>query len=116
MSDLHPETAACRQGRARGAWLLAAATLLFLCVPAARAQQVEDALEGVNGEKYNIKQSIEFGGRITSITGNENVYDTFVNLQSGARLLGYNVEMRSLDNHGDLFDHLSVSGFGWGGD
>jgi hypothetical protein len=95
--------------------ILAAAALFLAWVPAARAQQ-DDQLEGINGTQYNIKQSIEIGGRITDISGNQAVYDTFVNLQSGARLLGFTTEMRSLDNHGSLFDRLYVSAFGWGGD
>jgi hypothetical protein len=102
----------------RGAvWIraFAAAALLFAWLPAARAQD-EQPLEGVNGEKYNIKQSVEFGGRFTSISGNQQVYDTFVNLQQGARLLGFTTEMRSIHNNGDLFDRLYVSSFGAGGD
>jgi len=101
----------------RAAWIriLAAAALLFGWLQTAQAQQ-DDQLEGINGQQYNVKQSVEFGGRITDISGNENVYNTFTNLQSGARLLGYTAEMRSLDNHGALFDRLYVSGFGWGGD
>jgi hypothetical protein len=73
--------------------------MLFLCLlPAARAQRQEEQ-KGVDQGDYNIKQSIEFGGRLTSISGNQNVYDTFVNLQQGARLLGFTTEMRSLDHH-----------------
>jgi hypothetical protein len=99
----------------RAAWLLAAAALIFVFVPAARAQ--DDAeLEGVNGEKYNVKQSVEFGGRFVSINGPQSIYDTFVNLQQGPRLLGFSVEMRSLDQHGGLFDRLYLNGFGYGGD
>ncbi len=95
--------------------LMAAAALFFAWIPAARAQQ-DDQLEGINGEKYNIKQSIELGGRIDSISGNGDTYKTFVNLQSGFRLLSFTTEMRSLDNHGDLFDRLYLSSFGYGGD
>src|SRR5208282_2147755 len=101
----------------RAVWFraLAATAFLLAFVPAARAQ--DDAeLEGVNKENYNIKQSFEFGGRFTSFSGAESIYDTFVNLQQGPRLLGYSVEMRSLDHHGELFDRLYLSGFGYGGD
>src|ERR1700739_370138 len=36
---------------------------------------------------YEIKESAEVGGRITSYTGNVGTWDTFVNLGSGWRLL-----------------------------
>ncbi|HUK54334.1 MAG TPA: hypothetical protein VL099_13680 [Candidatus Binatia bacterium] len=102
--------------------------LLLLFGPAtARAQQEpkpeaqvsspqDTEPEGVTWAGYNVKQTIEFGGRLVSTSGNENVYDTFVNLQQGARLLNFTTEMRSLDNHGPLFDRLFVSSFGYGGD
>ena len=35
---------------------------------------------------YSIRQSVEFGGRVTGITGNTALYNTFVNLNSGPRL------------------------------
>src|SRR5580765_971627 len=88
---------------------------LFVLLPGARAQQPEEQ-KGIDQGNYNIKQSIEFGGRITSISGNENVYDTFVDLQPGARLLGFTTEMRSLDHHATMFDRLYSSSFGYGGD
>ena len=43
-------------------------------------------------------------------------YDTFVNLQQGPRLLGFSMEMHSLDHHDALFDRLYFSNFGYGGD
>ncbi len=50
------------------------------------------------------------------IGGNLNNYDTFENLSSGFRLLDYTVNMRSIDHQGILFDNLSFSNFGYGGD
>src|SRR6202521_3652060 len=94
--------------------LFAAALLLFL-LPAARAQQ-DEVQKGIDQGNYNIKQSIEFGGRFTDISGNLQTYDTFVNLQQGPRLLGFTTEMRSLNHHGTLFDRLYFSNFGYGGD
>jgi hypothetical protein len=104
----------CRQSH----WskcLLMAGVIAFFVLPAARAQQ-ETEQKGLDQGNYNIKQSIEFGGRFTSTSGNENVYDTFVNLQQGARLLGFTTEMRSLDHHATMFDRLYFSNFGYGGD
>ncbi len=65
--------------------------------PSARAQ--DDEQKGIDQGNYNIKQSIEFGGRFASIGGDTQTYDTFVNLQQGPRLLGFTMEMQSLDHH-----------------
>jgi hypothetical protein len=89
--------------------------VLFLGTAATLAQQ-EPEQQGVEQGNYNIKQSIEFGGRILDVTGDSQTYDTFVNLQQGPRLLGFTTEMRSLDHHGSVFDRLYFSNFGYGGD
>jgi hypothetical protein len=94
---------------------LFAAALLASFLPPARAQQDENQ-KGVEQGNYNIKQSIEFGGRFTNISGNSQVYNSFVNLQQGPRLLGFTMEMTSLNHHGTLFDRLYFSNFGYGGD
>ena len=94
--------------------LLAAALLLFL--PAAASAQQEEEQKGIDQGNYNIKQSIEFGGRFTNISGDFQAYDTFVNLQQGPRLLGFTTEMRSLDHHAAVFDRLYFNNFGYGGD
>jgi hypothetical protein len=86
-------------------------TAVFLFAPAALAQQPEEQ-KGIDQGNYNIKQSIEFGGRLTSVTGNEQTYDTMVNLQQGPRLLNFTTEMRSLDHRGTFFDRLYFSNFG----
>ncbi len=89
------------------------AIALFL-VPPAGAQEEEQ--KGIDQGNYNIKQSIEFGGRFASIGGDTPTYDTFVNLQQGPRLLGFTMEMQSLDHHAALFDRLYFNNFGYGGD
>ena len=111
-------SARARRGPAPGLALLSLGLLLVWPVAAYAQQdpQQDGELEGINGKEYNVKQSIELGERWTSITGNTNVYDTFVNLQQGPRLLGFTTEMQSLDNHGGLFDRLYVNAFGYGGD
>jgi len=91
------------------------AALLLCSVGVARAQE-EQELTGVDQGNYNIKQSIEFGGRFVSVKGDTQTYDTFTNLQQGPRLLGFSTEMTSLNHHGTLFDRLSFSNFGYGGD
>lgn len=94
---------------------LLAALLLFLSV-AAMAQESEKPPEGVDSGNYNIKQTAEFGYRWTSSSGNRLVYNTFVNLNPGPRLLEYSLEMRSLNHQGWLFDNLYLTNFGYGGD
>lgn len=65
---------------------------------------------------YNIQQSIEIGGHITDVNGSQNVYNTFVNVQDGFRLLDYTLSMRSLNHTGSLVDNLYFTNFGFGGD
>ena len=66
---------------------------------------------------YTIHQSIDFGGRIVEQYGNESVYDSMVNLQSGPRILDQTLDMRAVDpSKALLFDHLFTSSFGYGGD
>jgi hypothetical protein len=65
---------------------------------------------------YNIQQTVEFGYRADWINGNNETYDTFVNLGQGVRLFNYTLEMHSIDHRGLLFDNLSFSNFGYGGD
>jgi hypothetical protein len=71
---------------------------------------------GENVGPWVIKQSAEFGGRITDYTGNAGTWDTFVNLGSGSRLLEYTLDFHSPDHKGFLFDDLLFSNFGYGGD
>ena len=94
--------------------LLAIGATLSFGVTQARAQEEEQ--KGVDQGNYNVKQSIEFGGRVTSISGDTQSYDTFVNLQQGPRLLGFTMDMNSLNHHGTWFDNFYFSNFGYGGD
>jgi hypothetical protein len=72
--------------------------------------------EGETAGPWVIKQSAEFGGRLTDFTGNQGTWDTFVNLGTGARLLEYTLDLHSPDHKGFLFDDLLFSNFGYGGD
>lgn len=90
--------------------------VLVLVSPAARAQDDSGESKGINSGDYNIHQSVEFGYRDSQINGNLATYDTFENLSSGVRLFDYTVDMRSIDHNGLLFDNLSFSNFGYGGD
>jgi hypothetical protein len=72
--------------------------------------------EGQSGGPYIIKQSAEFGGRITDFSGNPGTWDTMVNLGSGPRLFEYTLDLHSPTHTGFLFDDLLFSNFGYGGD
>src|SRR5580704_16860188 len=99
-------------------FLLKASTLVVaLVLPAVIWAQTGAAeTPGVNSGGYNIQQSIEAGYRGSWINGNQDTYDTFENLGSGLRLFDYTLQMRSLDHQGILFDTLTFSNFGYGGD
>src|SRR5215470_275230 len=103
--------------KCRTVWIdfVAIGALLFSGAPQGRAQQ-EDEQKGIDQGNYNVKQSVEFGGRFNSISGDFQAYNTFVNLQQGPRLLGFTMEMRSLNHQAALFDRLYFSNFGYGGD
>ena len=92
--------------------------VLLIAVTAAGAQTAAQAGEsqGVNYGGYQVQQSIEFGGRVTSLSGSGAMYNTFTNLQSGPRLLEQSLSMRSQNHAGVLFDTLDIKSFGWGGD
>ena len=65
---------------------------------------------------YAVSGSVNAGWRYSNITGSAANYDTFVNLQQGPRLLDVSLNLRSLNHNGALFDNLSLTGFGFGGD
>ena len=71
--------------------------------------------EGKDIGGFHVTQSIELGGRISDVSGSQAMYDTLVNDQTGARILDQSLTMQSL-THQDLFDTLTLSSFGWGGD
>jgi hypothetical protein len=97
-------------------WIVPACLLAMTPLNGLPASAQEEPQTGIDQGNYNIKQSIEFGVRFTSIGGDQQTYDTFLNLQQGPRLLGFTTEMQSLDHHAALFDRLYFSNFGYGGD
>jgi len=99
--------------RSLGLFLFAGAMFF---APASFAQDGSDENKGVDSLGYNIQQTVEFGYRANEIDGNKDTYNTFVNLGSGVRLFNYTLEMRSIHHDGLLFDNLSFSNFGYGGD
>lgn len=92
--------------------------LLVLAMPLLALAQ-EDAPPPPAGkviDGYVVQQSVEFGGRITSVDGNGQLYDTLVNLHSGPRLFGQELSMRPMTRGKGPFDTLYLSSFGFGGD
>jgi hypothetical protein len=68
-------------------------------------------------EGYSSHQSVDLGGRMSSVSGSEAMYSTLVNLQSGPRVLGESFEMHALPGtKHTLIDSLSAFGSGFGGD
>src|SRR5579859_926401 len=72
--------------------------------------------EGKTLGGYEVKQTFEFGGRVANFSGNLGMWDSYVNLESGPRLLEQTLDMHSTDHTGFLFDDLTFSNFGYGGD
>lgn len=97
--------------------LLGSALLGLLCWPlAAQTPPGSDPDKGVVKDGYEVHQSFEFGGHITGFTGNGSMWNTFVNLDSGPRLLGQSLDLHSLGHSNLLFDELHESSYGYGGD
>src|SRR5271168_2996885 len=66
---------------------------------------------------FVIHQSIDLGGHITENSGSRAMYDTLVNIQSGPRILDSTFQMFAVNPaHALLFDRLTSSSFGYGGD
>jgi hypothetical protein len=119
---------------------------IFVCLPAAFAQQSSSPIQGLQevttgvavdaaqkpprativptvednpgleSSGYEIKQSFEFGGRIANPHGNSGMWSTYVNLGSGPRLLEYSLDMHKANHTGMLFNDLTLNNFGYGGD
>src|SRR5487761_518582 len=90
--------------------------LALISAPLLAQQDNSGETKGVQSGEYNVQQTIEFGYRDSMVIGNIDNYDTFENLGSGMRLFNYTLDMRSRDHKGFLFDNLTLSNFGYGGD
>ncbi|MBZ5569734.1 MAG: hypothetical protein LAN64_18050 [Acidobacteriia bacterium] len=89
--------------------------ILMLALPLFALAQEPDQPGQVWGD-YTVHQSIELGGHIVGVGGNPQMYDTFVNLASGPRLLSQELSMQSRTHQSVLFDNLYLSSFGFGGE
>lgn len=90
----------------------------FFCaaVVCAYAQESAQSGQGVEAGGYKVRQTVEFGARITGQSGNGALWNTFLDLHTGPRLLRQELEVHSLDHKGLLFDDLSMVNYGYGGD
>src|SRR6202522_3060367 len=97
--------------------ILTLAVAVVLLLPAVVwGQSSAGDTPGIDSGGYNIHQTIDAGYRGSWVNGNKDTYDTFENLGSGLRLFDYSFDMRSIDHKGFLFDSLTFSNFGYGGD
>ncbi|HEX4164321.1 MAG TPA: hypothetical protein VHZ55_02515 [Bryobacteraceae bacterium] len=100
--------------------LTAAFLLSLLCCDAQEtAAPTPDSVGSTRGENwtdYNIVDSFETGYRFLSLSGNQAKYRSDENFGSGVRLLSSFFSMNSKNGHGLLFDELTVTTNGLGGD
>lgn len=97
-------------------WRVFLAVCLFSAASLAQTPSSTAAADGKEMGGYQVEQSVELGYRFTDVTGNRNIYDTFINQNEGPRLLEQTLSLRAPTGTGVLFDDLFVSSFGWGGD
>jgi hypothetical protein len=99
-----------------GAGLVLVGSLAAQNPPAAPASDSQSSdSDGKQIGGFRVTQSIEIGGRISDVTGSQAMYDTLLNYQSGPRILEQSLTMQSV-THQDIFDTLTLSSFGFGGD
>ena len=70
-------------------------------LPVSSQLAAKNAPEGIEKDGFRIQQSVEFGYRVTDVTGSVPMYNTLVNLQTGPRILEQSLEMQSM-THDDF--------------
>jgi len=91
--------------------------LAALLISANAAAQDATPAKGTIQGGFAIHQSYDLGGHIADYSGSDSIYDTLVNLQSGPRILNQSLEMHAVGKTKfPLFDTLSTSSAGYGGD
>jgi hypothetical protein len=87
--------------------------------PTGRPADLENAGENAAGraiDNYTVMQTVEIGGRITSVNGSEAMYGSLLNLQSGFRVFDQSLTVRPMAPLHAPIDNLYLESFGWGGD
>ena len=100
---------------------LGAALSMAALAPPSLAQaasgQSPQSDEGVSTGGYTVHSSTEVGYRFHERSGSPGMYETLVDLHQGPRVLNGDLSMQAQTPEGALlFDQLSISSFGWGGD
>ena len=73
--------------------------------------------EGKTIGGYRVHQMIDLGGRFAEKSGSNAMWATMVNQSTGARVLGQELVMHTIDPHKTpFFDSLTSTSFGYGGD
>jgi len=66
---------------------------------------------------YKVHSMVDLGGRFAEKSGSRSMWATMVNQTTGARVLGQELQMHTIDPHKTpFFDTLTSSSFGYGGD
>jgi hypothetical protein len=106
--------------RARRGLLAASAIVISAALAADSPALAQDAPQPQAGKVisgYLTHMSTDLGGHIVEHSGSDPMYATLVNIQSGPRILNNFLQMRAVDPaHAIVFDRLSSSSFGYGGD
>ena len=87
--------------------------------PTGRPIGLDETISATHGQvmdDYTVQQLVEFGGRITNLSGSEAVYGALVNEQSGLRLFQQSLLVQPVRGGNGLLDNLYFESFGWGGD
>lgn len=111
----------CSRGNLRRAhsrplgWIWVAAVGLLCAGESLHAQDAAPKEVVLGG--YATHQTVDLGGHIVGVYGSKPMYDTLVNLQSGPRILDYDLTLHATDHkHFPLFDSLTTASAGYGGD
>lgn len=65
---------------------------------------------------FQVKSSVEVGGRWVDVNGSENKYRSDLNYKKGLRVFDSSFLLESKEPRKNLFDTISVTSSGWGGD
>src|SRR5687767_4997484 len=109
--------------RSREALMKGAGTFaLTLLLAAAAAAQQAAPTPAAAGEaaaragNFDVTGSLEFGARGASVDGSHDKYRSDLNYQPGLRVFDSSFRARARDGRGEIFDELSVTSSGFGGD
>lgn len=92
------------------------ASLALAQPPVAPSPTPAGAAEGQDSGNFNVINNFELGYRFHTVGGSVNQYRSSVNYGNGIRLLSGSMLVNSKDGRGRLFDQISLSTQGLGGD